>query len=131
MLARHADWLVPRAEELFDAALEHGWDDDRGGFYHSFDRSHEPLVTEKYSWEVAEAVDAAAVLFEQTDEASYRKWYDRFWSYAKPNMVHPDSRNWYTIVTADNEAVPTREGVAVEPGYHPIGACLDGVRVFG
>lgn len=131
VLSRHLDegWLVPRAEELFEAAIEYGWDDD-GGFYYSFDLDGDPVVTDKYSWEVAEAIGAAAVLYDQTGNDYYLNWYDRFWTYAKSSLVNPMYGNWYTKVTEDNEPVPTQSGVAVEPGYHPIGACLEGIRSF-
>jgi mannose/cellobiose epimerase-like protein (N-acyl-D-glucosamine 2-epimerase family) len=132
VLSRHseADWLVRRAKELFEAAIDKGWDRDRGGFYYSFDLDGNPVVTEKYSWEVAEAIGAAAVLYERTNDSQYAEWYDTFWSYAEANMINPEFGNWYTKVTETNEAVPTTDGVAVEPGYHPIGACLEGVRSF-
>lgn len=130
VLDRYADasWLLSRAEELFDAAIEYGWDDERGGFYYSFDLDGEPLVTEKYSWEVAEAIGAAGALADRTDEIRYLDWYDRFWAYADEYMIAPVGRNWYTKVTEENEPVPTTDGVAVEPGYHPIGACFEGSR---
>jgi len=130
VLSRYHDasWLVPRAVELFDAAIDHGWDDDRGGFYYSFDLDRDPLVTEKYSWEVAEAIGAAAALADRTSEERYLDWYDRFWAYADEHLIASDARNWYTKVTEENEPVPTTDGVAVEPGYHPIGACFEGIR---
>jgi mannose/cellobiose epimerase-like protein (N-acyl-D-glucosamine 2-epimerase family) len=130
VLDRHADadWLVPRAEELFGAAIEYGWDADHGGFYYSFDRDGDPVVTDKYSWEIAEAIGAAAALHDRTGDSTYLDWYDRFWAYASEHLVNPEFGNWYTKVTEDNDPVPTRSGVAVEPGYHPIGACLEGIR---
>lgn len=132
ILARHSDaeWLVPRAKELFDAAIAYGWDDNDGGFYYSVDLDREPLATEKYSWEIAEAIGAAAALYDVTGDTTYRTWYTDFWEYAETHLINQDRRNWYTKVTAANEPVPTKSGVAVEPGYHPIGACLEGIRVF-
>jgi mannose/cellobiose epimerase-like protein (N-acyl-D-glucosamine 2-epimerase family) len=130
VLSRHsdADWLLDRAEELFHLAIENGWDADRGGFYYSFDREGEPVVTEKYSWEVAEAIGAAAALSEQTDDSQYSEWYDTFWQYATTHLMNPEFGNWYTKVTEANEPVPTTAGVAVEPGYHPIGGCTEALR---
>ncbi|WP_324760311.1 AGE family epimerase/isomerase [Haloarcula sp. GH36] len=131
ILDRHAeaDWLLDRARELFDAATT-GWDDDRGGFYYSLDRADEPVVDDKYGWEVAEAIGAAAALIERTDGDRYREWYDRCWEYAVETMVAP-SGNWYERVDADNEPYPTGDGPAVEPGYHPIGACYESLRSLG
>lgn len=132
VLARHEtdEWLIPRAEELFEAAITHGWDDSAGGFYYSFDLNREPLVTDKYSWEVAEAIGATAVLYDLTDDTAYQRWYDEFWQYAEDNLINQTLRNWYTKVTETNKPVPTQSGVAVEPGYHPIGACLEGIRAY-
>ncbi|WP_336338283.1 AGE family epimerase/isomerase [Haloarcula brevis] len=132
VLARHSDeaWLGTRAEELFEAAIACGWDDDDGGFYYTVDLDLEPLVRDKYSWAVAEAIGAAAALYDVTGDTAYRTWYDTFWQYADANLVNQDLRNWYTKVTEANDPVPTQSGVAVEPGYHPIGACLEGIRSF-
>jgi mannose/cellobiose epimerase-like protein (N-acyl-D-glucosamine 2-epimerase family) len=130
ILARHADdeWLLPRAAELFDAAITHGWDDEHGGLYYSIDLDRDPLVTDKYSWEIAEAIGAAAVLFQQTGRDRYRDWYDRFWTYADQWLVNSDAHNWYTKVSRQNDPIPRTEGIAVEPSYHPIGACLESIR---
>lgn len=132
VLARHENeaWLVPRAEELFEAALSYGWDDSAGGFYYSFDLNKEPLVKDKYSWEVAEGIGAAAALYDVTEKSEYRTWYDTFWQYAEDHLINQGARNWYTKVTETNDPVPTQSGVAVEPGYHPIGACLEGIRSY-
>jgi len=132
VLARHTseEWLVPRAEELFGAAVSYGWDDAAGGFYYSFDLNKEPLVKDKYSWEVAEGIGAAAVLYDLTGKTEYQRWYNEFWQYADDHLINQESRNWYTKVTETNDPVPTRSGVAVEPGYHPIGACLEGIRSY-
>jgi mannose/cellobiose epimerase-like protein (N-acyl-D-glucosamine 2-epimerase family) len=121
------DWALERAAELFDAAVEHGWDDDHGGFVYTFDPDGEPIVDDKYGWPVAEAIGAAAALHERTGEASYREWYDRLWTYAQSNLTAPGG-NFYTKLSRDNEPYPTDEGPAVEPGYHPIGACLESLR---
>lgn len=133
VLARHAEaqWLLPRARELFEEAITMGWDEERGGFHYTVDPDGEPIVSDKYGWAVAEGIGAAAALFEQTCEDPYREWYGRFWNYAASNLVNADHGNWYTKVTASNDPVPTTTGIAVEPGYHPIGACIEGLTAFG
>ncbi|WP_101297929.1 AGE family epimerase/isomerase [Halegenticoccus soli] len=129
-IARHRDddWLLRRASALFDAAVDRGWDDERGGFYYTFGRDGEPLATDKYGWPVAEAIGAAAVLGERTGEDRYRDWYDRLWAYADEHLVNRPRANWYGKLTEGNDRIDTDEGPAVEPGYHPIGACLEGIR---
>lgn len=129
-LARHRDddWLLARARELFAEALT-GWDDERGGFHYTLDFDGEPVIADKYGWPVAEAIGAAAALFEHTGDPQYRERYDQFWEYAEANLVAPGG-NWYAKLDAENERVPTDEEPAVEPGYHPIGACYEGLRAF-
>lgn len=130
ILSRYSDepWLCDRAIELFEAAVDHGWDDRRGGLYYSVDLNCEPVVTDKYSWEVAEAIGATTALYERTENPEYLEWYKRFWSYAKSTLINPNHQNWYTKVTVENDPVPTSSGIAVEPGYHPIGACFEAIR---
>lgn len=128
-LARHCDgsWFVGRAEELFAVAVDDGWDDGRGGLYYTVDPDGDAVVTDKYGWVVAEAIGAAAVLADATDDDRYREWYDRLWTYACDHLVAPGG-NWYTKLTPENEYVDTDDGPAVEPGYHPVGACEAALR---
>lgn len=130
-LARHRerDWLLDRATELFEDALV-GWDDDHGGFYYTLDDDGEPVVADKYGWPVAEAIGAAAALSEHRGDDPWREWYDRLWGYAEDHLV-TSRGNWYTKLTVDNTRIPTDSGAAVEPGYHPIGACHEALRSFG
>jgi mannose/cellobiose epimerase-like protein (N-acyl-D-glucosamine 2-epimerase family) len=151
-LARHREdaWLRRRATELFAAAVEDGWDDEYGGFYYTVDPDGEPVVAEKYGWPVAEGIGAAAALVERTDGGSdderrdagegtdeagdrryrYREWYDRLWGYAVDRLVAPTG-GWYTRLTRENGYAGPGGGPPVEPGYHPIGACYEGLRTFG
>jgi mannose/cellobiose epimerase-like protein (N-acyl-D-glucosamine 2-epimerase family) len=129
VLDRHAavDWALERAEALFDAAVGDGWDGTHGGFYYTLDREGEPIVADKYGWPVAEGIGAAAALYERTGDERYREWYDRLWAYAERALVAP-GRNWYQKCSRVNEPYDTEPGPAVEPGYHPIGACVEGIR---
>lgn len=124
------DWAIDRAEELFAVAIEHGWDDERGGYYYTFDRDGDPIVDDKYGWPVAEGIGAAAALYERTGEETYREWYRRHWEYAERTLVAPGG-NWYERLSVDNVPYETDDGPAVEPGYHPIGACFESLRSFG
>jgi mannose/cellobiose epimerase-like protein (N-acyl-D-glucosamine 2-epimerase family) len=120
LLHRHAPepWHADRAEELFDVAVDVGWDDDYGGFYYTVDREGEPVVADKYGWAVAEGIGAAALL-SRHDEA-YGEWYDRLWEYADEHFVNHRHGNWYERLTREHHRDDPNRGVAVEPGYHPL-----------
>ena len=61
-----SDWLVPRAIELFDAALERAWDHDFGGICYGFAPDGSICDTDKYFWVQAESLAAAALLADRT-----------------------------------------------------------------
>lgn len=123
------DWAVPRAEQLFMTAIDDGWDDEHGGFYYTVSLDGDPVVTDKYGWPVAEAIGAAAALYERTGDESYRTWYDWLWEYAERVFVAP-GRNWYQKCTRKNAPYETETAPEVEPGYHPIGACAEALCSF-
>lgn len=134
LLHRHResppDWLLVRAQSLFDYAVTTGWDAEHGGFYYSVDRTDDPIVGDKYGWPVAEAIGAAAALYERTGDEAYLEVYDRFWEYAERQLTAP-AGNWYERVSREGDPYPTSDDIAVEPGYHPIGACFESWRSFG
>lgn len=129
VLDRYADtdWALDRAEELFDIAVDGGWDEEYGGLVYNFDFDGEPIVDDKYGWPIAEGIGAAAALYERTGDDSYLEWYDRLWTYAQSNLTAPNG-NFYTKLTVDNDPYDVDEGPVTEPGYHPIGACFEGLR---
>jgi len=131
VLDRHLDggpdWLLRRARTFFDYAVTNGWDDTHGGFYYTLDRDDEPLIDDKYGWPVAEAIGAAVALSERTGDDRYLDLYDRFWTYAESVLAAP-AGNWYERVSVDGTPYSTSDGPAVEPGYHPIGACVEALR---
>lgn len=131
VLDRYTDlsWPINRGRELFEFAITDGWDDEYGGFYYTVDLDGDPVVDDKYRWPVAEAIGAAAALCERTGDERYREWYDRLWEYAQAHFVTPRS-NWRQKCARDNTPYDPPRGPAVEPGYHPIGACYEGIRSF-
>ncbi|MFC6726899.1 AGE family epimerase/isomerase, partial [Halobium palmae] len=116
LLDRHRSepWLARRAGELFDAAVELGWDEEHGGFYYTVDLNGDPVVDDKYGWAVAEAIGASALLREVDD--AYDDWYDRLWSYARERFVDRGHGNWYGKLDREGERPSPNRGVAVEPG---------------
>jgi mannose/cellobiose epimerase-like protein (N-acyl-D-glucosamine 2-epimerase family) len=136
--ARHDDaWFLPKARALFDLAVETGWQNRHGGFVYTLAPDGSPAVEDRYGWVVAEGIGAAARLAAATDgdedegaTARYRGWHDRLWAHADERFRAPFG-GWYERTTPEGEPIVTAGGPAVEPGYHPIGACLAGWASFG
>ena len=123
VLAEHGgeEWPVERARELFDAAVDLGWDDEYGGLYYTVESSGDPIVAEKYGWVHAEAIGASALLSRYDD--SYLRWYDRLWDYTSERLIDPGTGNWYENCTREGAYDGPNRGPAVEPGYHPVTNC--------
>ena len=120
-------WALERGIELFDVAVDLGWDGDRGGFFYAVEADGTPVTDEKYGWAVAEAIGAAAVLFERTGDDRFQRWHDRLWEYAGEHLRAPTGM-WRERLGPENEPIPPTDAPPVEPDYHPIGACHAGIE---
>jgi mannose/cellobiose epimerase-like protein (N-acyl-D-glucosamine 2-epimerase family) len=67
------NWLLTRAEALFDSALHHAWDDHRGGIHYGFAPDGKVCDADKYHWVQAESLAAAAMLARRTGRIEYFK----------------------------------------------------------
>ena len=110
LLASDGGWLLPRAVELFDAAMTHAW--DRRARRHLL-RLRAGLAAicddDKYFWVQAESLAAAALLAVRTGEARYWDWYDRIWGYSWEHFVDHRYGAWYRILVARQPQVQRRE----------------------
>ena len=88
ILERHADedWLVSRAQELFDDAIEMGWDEKSEGLVYGFAPNGDVCDNDKYFWVQAESLAAAAVLANRTGD-------DYYWEF---NIIWEFS--WNTLI---------------------------------
>jgi mannose/cellobiose epimerase-like protein (N-acyl-D-glucosamine 2-epimerase family) len=120
-----AQWLMPRAVELFDAALERAWDDEYGGIAYGFAPDGSICDGDKYFWVQAESLAAAALLAARTGEQKYWDWYERIWDYAWRHFVDHRHGAWYRILTRDNRKYSDEKSPAGKTDYHTMGACYE------
>ena len=118
-------WLVPRAVELFDAALEHAWDYEHGGICYGFAPDRSVCDDDKYFWVQAESLAAAALLALATRRVHYWDWYDRIWSYSWKHFVDHRFGAWYRILARDNRKYSDEKSPAGKTDYHTMGACYE------
>ncbi|USZ70258.1 AGE family epimerase/isomerase [Natronosalvus halobius] len=130
LLAEHRSegWLLERARDCFDAAVDLGWDDEHGGLYYTVQDDGEPIVADKYGWVHTEAIGASALL--SRFDAEYAEWYDRLWTYSREHLINPKYGNWYGRLTRVHERDDSDRGPAVEPGYHPLTNCWLAMRAL-
>ncbi|MDJ0701567.1 MAG: AGE family epimerase/isomerase [Woeseiaceae bacterium] len=126
---RPEEWMIVRAQGLFDRALEICWDKENGGIFYGFAPDGTICDSDKYFWVQAESIAASARLFRKTSDPRYAKWYAAIWQYAWDHMIDHRYGGWYRILTADNRKYSDEKSTAGgKCDYHTIGACWDVLR---
>ena len=127
ILERHVkeDWLLPRAQELFDDAVEMGWDEKSEGLFYGFAPNGDICDKDKYFWVQAESLAAAAVLANRTGDDYYWEWYDRIWSYSWKHMIDHKYGAWFRILDSNNNKYDDLKSPAGKTDYHTMGACYE------
>ena len=132
ILERHVkeDWLLPRAQELFDDAVEIGWDEKSEGLFYGFAPNGDICDKDKYFWVQAESLAAAAVLANRTGDDYYWEWYDRIWSYSWKHMIDHKYGAWFRILDSNNNKYDDLKSPAGKTDYHTMGACYEILKIF-
>jgi len=130
-LSTPPDWLVLRATELFDAALERAWDAEYGGFHYGFAPDGSICDADKYFWVQAESLAAAALLAARTGDEKYWQWYEKIWAYSWEYFVDHKYGAWYRILSRGNEKYSAEKSPAGKTDYHTMGACYEVLNVIG
>lgn len=129
-LQHDAEWLLPRAEFLFQTALEHAWDQQHQGICYGFGPDFSICDGDKYFWVQAESFAAAALLARRTGKAEYWQWYQKIWEYSWQHMIDHQHGAWYRILTRDNQKISDEKSPAGKTDYHTMGACYDVLQVL-
>ncbi len=127
ILERHVDedWLVSRAQELFDDAIEMGWDEKSEGLVYGFAPNGDVCDNDKYFWVQAESLAAAAVLANRTGDDFYWEWYERIWEFSWKHMVDHEYGAWFRILDSKNKKYDNLKSPAGKVDYHTMGACYE------
>jgi mannose/cellobiose epimerase-like protein (N-acyl-D-glucosamine 2-epimerase family) len=129
-MAGPSDWLLPRAKQLFDAALTKAWDATHGGIFYGFGPQDEICDADKYFWVQAESLAAAALLGARTGDTAYWTWYERIWAYSWEHFVDHEHGAWYRILGPANDKLTDEKSPAGKVDYHTMGACYEVLTVL-
>jgi mannose/cellobiose epimerase-like protein (N-acyl-D-glucosamine 2-epimerase family) len=128
---RPENWLLSKAQFLFAAAIDNGWDQQHGGLVYGFAPDGKICDDDKYFWVQAESLAAAALLANITRQEVYWTWYQEIWSYCWQNFVDHQHGAWFRLLTRENQLV---DDLKATPGgkcdYHTLSACLDCLSVL-
>jgi len=120
---RPQSWYLPRAIELFDAAMKWGWDSEHGGLFYGFGPGGKVCFAEKYHWVQCETIATCALLGARTGEAKFWEAYDKLWAYCWVNWVDHEHGAWWRILSPDNKKITDEKSPASKVDYHTTGAC--------
>ncbi len=131
---RPTAWLLPKAQQLFDQALEVAWDEKHGGICYGFSPDNQICDDEKYFWVQAESFAAAALLYErsenQAQQEKYLQYYQQIWQYSWQHMIDHTHGAWYRILKGDNSKIDNCKSPAGKTDYHTMGACYEVIAML-
>jgi mannose/cellobiose epimerase-like protein (N-acyl-D-glucosamine 2-epimerase family) len=133
ILERYVDeeWLVLRAQELFDDAVEMGWDEKNYGLYYGFAPNGDVCNKDKYFWVQAESLAAAALLASRIGDDYYWDWYERIWEYSWKHMIDHKYGAWFRILDSNNNKYDNlKSSAGGKSDYHTMGACYEVLNVL-
>lgn len=132
ILERHVniEWLLPRAIELFEDAVEMGWDEKNQGLFYGFAPNGDICDSDKYFWVQAESFAAAALLANRTQENRFWDWYNRIWNFSWKHMVDHNYGAWFRILDTNNKKYDNLKSPAGKTDYHTMGACYEVLNVI-
>lgn len=97
------DWLQEVSVSLFDQGISDGWAvDGNPGFVYTVDWEGNPVVAERMSWVVCEALSAAYVLSIEVGKQNYEKWIDLLWEYSLEFFHDKKIGNWHMELDSNN-----------------------------
>lgn len=102
------EWLLPDATALFDTAVTEGWCvDGMPGFTYTVDFDGVPVVRERMHWVSAEAIAAAAVLWQRTRGDHYGDHYRTWWDFVGEHHIDPVGGSWWHELDSQNRRSST------------------------
>ena len=122
---RPEQWMVERAEHLFNSAIEHGWDHSSGGLVYGFSPDGAFCDTDKHFWVQAESFAAAAYLAQTTQNPDYWDIYNKIWDYSWQHLVDHQHGAWYHKVNQQGQRLSNIKSPLGKCDYHTLGACYD------
>lgn len=127
-----ADWLLPRARTLFDAAMLAAWDQEFGGLVYGLAPDGSVCDGDKYFWVQAESLATAALLAQRIDDDRYWSHYHLLWEYSSKHLIDQERGGWYRILQRNNQRYgPEKPPHGKTDFYHPMGAYLESLAAAG
>ena len=115
--------LVKKAAEIFDWAIEAGWDNEYGGLLYFTDCLKKPPEAYEHDmklwWPHNESLIASLMLYRDTGDEKYLNWFDKPLAYCKEHFSDPEFGEWYGYLRRDGlPTMPSTKGSTFKGPFH-------------
>lgn len=115
--------LVQKAAQIFDWAIEAGWDKEYGGLLYFIDCLGKPPEAYEHDmklwWPHDEILIASLMLYRDTGEQRYLDWFERTLDYCKEHFADPAYGEWYGYLRRDGKPTqPPCKGSTFKGPFH-------------
>lgn len=115
--------LVQKAAQIFDWAIEAGWDSEYGGLLYFVDCLGKPPEAYEHDmklwWPHNEIMIASLMLYRDTGDEKYFRWFETVMDYVKRHFADPEYGEWYGYLRRDGlPTMPSTKGSTFKGPFH-------------
>lgn len=115
--------LIPKAAQIFDWAIEAGWDKEYGGLLYFVDCLGLPPEAYEHDmklwWPHNEILIASMMLYRDTRDEKYLDWFYKTLDYCKEHFSDPEYGEWYGYLRRDGKpTMPSTKGSTFKGPFH-------------
>ena len=115
--------LVAKAAEIFDWAIEAGWDKEYGGLLYFVDCCGQPPEAYEHDmklwWPHNEILIASMMLYRDTGDEKYLDWFYTTLDYCKEHFADEEYGEWYGYLRRDGKpTMPSTKGSTFKGPFH-------------
>ncbi|PMC76590.1 oligoribonuclease [Brachybacterium sp. UMB0905] len=96
------EWMLEAATALMEKSAAAFGADGQPGFVYTVDWDGTPVSRERMHWVPAEAVGAAAVMYQVTGERVWAERYEQWWAYISAYLLDPEDGSWFHELDQNN-----------------------------
>lgn len=115
--------LIPKAEEIFNWAINAGWDNEYGGLLYFVDVLGKPPEAYEHDmklwWPHNEILIASLMLYRDTRKEEHLDWFIKTVNYCKEHFSDPEFGEWYGYLRRDGKpTMPPTKGSTFKGPFH-------------
>ncbi len=110
-------------EQIFNWAIEAGWDKEYGGLLYFIDCLGKPPEAYEHDmklwWPHNEIMISSLMLYRDTRDEKYLEWFEKTVAYCKEHFSDPEYGEWYGYLRRDGKPTePSTKGSTFEGSFH-------------